>query len=73
MIEVVSTVSSFNINVEQLHSDGVQLIISTVGLDVEFPVVRVSPMLSSEDCDVLAPLVAELATDVSHVVVATKA
>lgn len=48
-IEVVDTVSAFTINNKMLEEKDVDLIISTIKLDVDFPCINVSPMLTEKN------------------------
>lgn len=48
-IEVKETISAFRINIDKLRREGIALIVSTVRLDVDFPVVCVNPILSEQD------------------------
>lgn len=48
-IEIVDTVSYFDINKEELEEKEIDLIISTIALDIKFPHITVSPMLTGKD------------------------
>lgn len=48
-IDIVDTVSSFTINNKMLLEKDVDLIISTINLDIDFPCITVSPMLTDKD------------------------
>jgi mannitol operon transcriptional antiterminator len=48
-IEVRQIVSAFSIRPEKLRSDGIDLVISTVPLNIDFPVVCVNPIPQAQD------------------------
>lgn len=48
-IHVVGVISAFQIDTEQLRHDGIDLIISTVHLDTDYPWICVSPILQPQD------------------------
>ena len=48
-INVVGAISAFQIDTEQLRQDGIDLIISTVRLDTDYPWLCVSPILQPQD------------------------
>ncbi len=62
IFEVAATISIIDIAVSKLEAIGIKLIISTVGLNVEFPYIKVSPMLSQDDSATLKQLASELVT-----------
>ena len=48
-IEIKDIVSAINIDVDRLSREGIDLIVSTVHLDVDFPSVCVNPILLEQD------------------------
>lgn len=48
-IDIHGTLSAFQLHPDQLRRDGIDLVISTVDLDIDYPVLRVSPVLSMQD------------------------
>ncbi len=62
IFEVVCVVSIVDIDTNKLLNDDVKFIISTVNLNIDYPYVKVSPMLSIDDKKVLKQLKSELIT-----------
>ncbi|MBO6046984.1 MAG: PRD domain-containing protein [Erysipelotrichaceae bacterium] len=50
-VDVIRIMSAFNIDVDQLKNDGIDMIVTTTPLDIDFPVVQVKNIiLKSDDC-----------------------
>ncbi len=60
--EIVNTLSIIDLDIEKLKREHVSLIISTVQLELDFPTVKVNPILSAQDKINLRNLVKDLAT-----------
>lgn len=52
-VEVKSTISALNINEDELRENEIDLIISTIGLNINYKYVCVSPILSDQDKELL--------------------
>ncbi|OON96122.1 MAG: hypothetical protein ATN31_10070 [Candidatus Epulonipiscioides saccharophilum] len=63
IFEVINTISIFNIDTKALLEQNIQLIISTVKLSINFPSLKVDPMLNKEDKHKLQALSMQLAKD----------
>lgn len=48
-IKVTDIISAININIDELSNNGVDFIISTINLDIDFPYVCVNPILLEQD------------------------
>ncbi len=59
VFEVMYSVSALEIDTKQLKDEGIGLIISTVNLDIDFPHIKVKPILSNEDKAKLKKLVTQ--------------
>lgn len=60
-LQLRGTQSSFSLDAAALHRDGIDLIISTVDLDIRYRFIRVSPILSERDKMLLRTVVDTLA------------
>ncbi|ONI40410.1 hypothetical protein AN396_06270 [Candidatus Epulonipiscium fishelsonii] len=60
--EIVNTLSIVDINTNQLKQDNIQLIVSTMKLDLDFPNIKVNPILSAQDKVDLKFIVKDLVT-----------
>ena len=48
-IDVQGTISAFQLDPVRLRQDGIDLVISTVDLNIDYPILRVSPVLTLQD------------------------